>query len=178
MRSSNEGVTVAFLTPTSLNHLHLAVVLASECRSRPSGPKMRVLDAGCGDGRQLACLHAVLPELAGRLDWGISGFDAVDSTSSRDSFPTAQSNFSPGSSQTRSGMNGSVPVLTMIRGRSSTRTSTPPSPTRYLTTFRTSVRSSTNSTKSRPPMGSKLPPVPPLATVRSRAPSSGRSQRR
>lgn len=89
MRSSSERVTVAIPAPTSLTHQHLAVALASECRSRPSGSTVRVLDAGCGDGRLLAVLHTALPELAGHLNWDLFGFDVVDSTSNRGSFPVS-----------------------------------------------------------------------------------------
>lgn len=75
------------LEPSSLTHQHIAAALNTEQCRRRHGERIRVLDAGCGEGALIGFLHRALPAFSGRQGWQVHGFDVVDSTSHRPDFP-------------------------------------------------------------------------------------------
>jgi SAM-dependent methyltransferase len=64
---------------TSVTHLHILAVVATELQAAGRAEPVRLLDAGCGEGEMMAYLQANLPELYPGLDVEVHGFDVHDS---------------------------------------------------------------------------------------------------
>jgi SAM-dependent methyltransferase len=64
---------------TSVTHLHILAVVATELDSYGRTEPIKVLDAGCGKGELMAYLQANLAELHARTDFEVHGFDVHDS---------------------------------------------------------------------------------------------------
>lgn len=62
----------------SVTHQHLLSVLYSELQDRTAGGKVRILDAGCGNGRLLSYLNSNLPLLLPGVEFELHGFDVND----------------------------------------------------------------------------------------------------
>jgi SAM-dependent methyltransferase len=60
----------------SMTHQHLAAVINSECGG--TRDIVRILDAGCGDGRTISFLHRTLRALQPDVQWELHGFDVLD----------------------------------------------------------------------------------------------------
>lgn len=65
--------------PESITHLHLLSVLITEIsRKRPTDGRVRILDAGCGDGHFTSFLHLNLTALFPKVEFHIHGYDVAD----------------------------------------------------------------------------------------------------
>jgi SAM-dependent methyltransferase len=64
---------------TSVTHLHILAVVATELDASQRAGAVKVLDAGCGKGELMAYLQANLPELYEGTDFEVHGFDVHDS---------------------------------------------------------------------------------------------------
>jgi SAM-dependent methyltransferase len=64
---------------TSVTHLHILAVVATELRPVGGGEPVKVLDAGCGAGELMAYLQANLAELHRGTGFEVHGFDVHDS---------------------------------------------------------------------------------------------------
>jgi SAM-dependent methyltransferase len=72
---------------TSVTHLHILAVLETELAGRRTDGPVRLLDAGCGDGRLMAYLHANLSALDPARKLDLHGFDVADSLTEHVSSP-------------------------------------------------------------------------------------------
>jgi SAM-dependent methyltransferase len=66
-------------------HAHLTNIIAAESRRRPGDGPLRILDAGCGDGRFLGFAQQRLPVMTGR-SIELHGFDVSDAAIQPPSF--------------------------------------------------------------------------------------------
>jgi SAM-dependent methyltransferase len=66
--------------PESITHLHLLSVIATEIINRNfgKGSKIKILDAGCGNGHLTTFLHINLVSLFKELEFEIYGYDVAD----------------------------------------------------------------------------------------------------
>jgi SAM-dependent methyltransferase len=64
--------------PTSLTHLHLLSVINTLIDEKHNDSTIRILDAGCGNGKLISYLHSSLPILRPNLKFVISGYDVQD----------------------------------------------------------------------------------------------------
>lgn len=66
--------------PESITHLHLLSVLVTEIveRSLENGSRIRILDAGCGNGHLIVFLQANLVSLFKHTEFEIYGYDVAD----------------------------------------------------------------------------------------------------
>ena len=64
---------------TSVTHLHILAVVATELESNRREQPLKILDAGCGNGELMAYLQANLDELHPQTDFEVHGFDVHDS---------------------------------------------------------------------------------------------------
>src|SRR5262245_59866181 len=70
---------------TSLTHQHLLAVVNTLVRARleadgwSARARIRLLDAGCGDGVMLGYFSEVLPQLVPEVSWEFFGYDVSDS---------------------------------------------------------------------------------------------------
>lgn len=64
--------------PASITHLHLLSVINTLLDENQNNSKIRILDAGCGNGKLISYLHSCLPILRPNIDFFISGFDVQD----------------------------------------------------------------------------------------------------
>jgi SAM-dependent methyltransferase len=74
---------------SSLTHEHLLAVLHTETGRYPPATTIRVLDAGCGNGRLLAYLSEAFPLLNGDVTLELYGFDIVGPGVQRGAFVQA-----------------------------------------------------------------------------------------
>jgi SAM-dependent methyltransferase len=70
---------LALRAATSVTHLHILAVVASELDSARSVAPLKVLDAGCGAGELMAYLQGNLGELHPGTEFEVHGFDVHDS---------------------------------------------------------------------------------------------------
>ena len=66
------------ILPMSLTHSHILAALNAELLRRPRGPKVRLRDMGCGDGKLIRHLQEELPRLNPSIEFEIHGFDVAD----------------------------------------------------------------------------------------------------
>jgi SAM-dependent methyltransferase len=64
--------------PASVTHLHLLAAVISEVRGKSA---LRIVDAGCGDGRLITYFRSVIPHLLPKCAVEVRGFDVSDRTS-------------------------------------------------------------------------------------------------
>jgi SAM-dependent methyltransferase len=64
--------------PSSVTHLHLLSVVNTLIDEKHNDSTIRILDAGCGNGRLISYLHSCLPILRPNLEFVISGYDVQD----------------------------------------------------------------------------------------------------
>lgn len=66
-------------SPESITHLHLLSVLVTEIsRRHPADGRVRILDAGCGNGHLSSFLHVNLAALFPTVEFEIYGYDVAD----------------------------------------------------------------------------------------------------
>jgi SAM-dependent methyltransferase len=65
--------------PESITHLHLLSVMVTEIsRNNPTDGKVRILDAGCGNGHFSSFMHLNLTALFPKVKFEIHGYDVAD----------------------------------------------------------------------------------------------------
>ena len=64
--------------PSSITHLHILSVINTLLNEKHDYSTIRILDAGCGNGRLISYLHSCLPILRPNIEFVISGYDVQD----------------------------------------------------------------------------------------------------
>jgi SAM-dependent methyltransferase len=64
--------------PSSITHLHLLSIVNTLLDEKHNNSTIRILDAGCGNGKLISYLHSCLPLLRPNINFIISGFDVQD----------------------------------------------------------------------------------------------------
>jgi SAM-dependent methyltransferase len=71
-------ISPAFPAPASITHLHLLAVINTELARFAPDRRLRILDAGCGDGKLISFLTRALPLLHPERQFEVYGYDVYD----------------------------------------------------------------------------------------------------